>query len=55
MISAICDDYLKPRILLGVSSADSVTDYWNLYRQACVVALGVVRCLRVVRHALLVR
>ncbi|KAI8465911.1 MAG: hypothetical protein J3K34DRAFT_524975 [Monoraphidium minutum] len=31
MISAICADWLNPRILLGVSTVDSVTDYWTLY------------------------
>lgn len=31
LISAICDDYLNPKILLAVSSADTVTAYWNLY------------------------
>ena len=31
MISAICNDVLKPRILLAVSTVDSVTDYWTLY------------------------
>jgi hypothetical protein len=31
MIAAICDDTQFPRVLLAVSTSDSVTDYWNLY------------------------
>ena len=31
MISAICDDWRNPKILLAVSASDSVTGYWNLY------------------------
>jgi hypothetical protein len=31
MISAICNDVLRPRILLAVSTVDSVTDYWTQY------------------------
>jgi hypothetical protein len=31
LVSAICDDWLDPRIVLAVSASDSVTGYWNLY------------------------
>jgi hypothetical protein len=31
LISAICDDYLAPKVLLAVSTSDSVTGYWALY------------------------
>jgi hypothetical protein len=31
VISAVCDDWLHPRILLAVSATDSVTGFWNLY------------------------
>lgn len=31
LIAAICDDWLRPRVVLAVSATDSVTGYWNLY------------------------
>jgi hypothetical protein len=31
LMTAVCDDYLNPRILLAVSSLDGITDYWSLY------------------------
>jgi hypothetical protein len=42
MITAICDDTAFPKVLLAVSSSDSVTDYWNLYSAPATNEVGLV-------------